>query len=72
MEAATGVLFSGDIVYDGELIEGTSDLERWQYITSMERLLALPVRVVHGGHFPSYSGERHQELIRAWLKAKGR
>jgi glyoxylase-like metal-dependent hydrolase (beta-lactamase superfamily II) len=27
-EAATGILFSGDIVYDGELIEGTSDLEQ--------------------------------------------
>ena len=39
-EAATGILFSGDIVYDGELIEGTSDLEQAQYITSMERLLA--------------------------------
>lgn len=71
-EAATGILFSGDIVYDGELIEGTTDLEQAQYIRSMERLLALPVRVVHGGHFPSYSGERHRALIRDWLAAKGR
>ncbi len=71
-EAATGILFSGDIVYDGELIEGTSDLERWQYRASMERLLALPVRVVHGGHFPSYSGDRHRALIRDWLAAKDR
>lgn len=71
-EAATGILFSGDIVYDGALIEGTSDLERWQYIASMERLLRLPVRIVHGGHFPSYSGRRHQEIIRNWLRLKGR
>lgn len=71
-EAATGVLFSGDIVYDGELIEGTSAQEQEQYIRSMERLLALPVRVVHGGHFPSYSGERHHAIIRDWLKGKGR
>jgi glyoxylase-like metal-dependent hydrolase (beta-lactamase superfamily II) len=71
-EPATGILFSGDIVYDGELIEGTSDLEQWQYIQSMERLLHLPVRVVHGGHFPSYPGERHRELIADWLKGKGR
>lgn len=71
-EAATGVLFSGDIVYDGELIEGTSAQEQDQYIRSMERLLALPVRVVHGGHFPSYSGERHHAIIRDWLKGKGR
>ncbi len=71
-EAATGILFSGDIVYDGDLVEGTSDLEQWQYIASMERLLRLPVRVVHGGHFPSYSGERHRRLITDWLRGKGR
>lgn len=69
-EAATGVLISGDIVYDGELIEGTSALEQAQYIASMKRLLALPVRVVHGGHFPSYSGARHRQIITGWLKAK--
>jgi glyoxylase-like metal-dependent hydrolase (beta-lactamase superfamily II) len=70
-EAASGILFSGDIVYDGELVEGTSDLEQWQYVRSMERLLGLPARVVHAGHFPSYSGERHRAMIRDWLKGKG-
>jgi glyoxylase-like metal-dependent hydrolase (beta-lactamase superfamily II) len=71
-EAATGILISGDIVYDGPLIEGTSALEQRQYVASMERLLALPVRVVHGGHFPSYDGDRHRAIIRAWLEEKGR
>lgn len=70
-EAATGILFSGDVHYDGPLIEGTSDLERAQYVASMRRLLALPVRVVHGGHFPSFDGARHRALIRGWLAAKG-
>ena len=70
-EAATGILFSGDIVYDGPLIEGESEAEQRQYIASMERLLALPVRVVHGGHYPSYDGARHRTLIRDWLRAKG-
>ena len=71
-EAATGTLFSGDIVYDGELIEGTSPQEAADYYASMTRLLALPVRVVHGGHFPSYDGPRHRQIIRAWLDAKDR
>ncbi len=70
-EAATGVLISGDIVYDGPLIEGTTEEEAAQYIASMKRLLELPARVVHGGHFPSYSGEWHREIITAWLKEKG-
>ena len=36
----------------------------------MERLVDLPVRMVHGGHFPSYDGTRHRAIIRAWLDAK--
>jgi glyoxylase-like metal-dependent hydrolase (beta-lactamase superfamily II) len=69
-EAATGILFSGDIVYDGELIEGTSDAEQRQYRYAMTRLLALPVRVVHGGHFPSYAGARHRAMIEDWFRTK--
>jgi hypothetical protein len=30
------------------------------------------VRTMHGGHFPSCSGERLHGLIRDWLKAKER
>ncbi|MBY8974831.1 MBL fold metallo-hydrolase [Rhodobacteraceae bacterium NNCM2] len=71
-ESASGILFSGDIVYDGPLIEGESDREQADYITSMKRLLDLPVRVVHGGHFPSYDGARHREIIRNWLIDKDR
>ena len=69
-ESATQTLISGDIVYDGPLIEGATDAEAAQYIASMERLLRLPARVVHGGHFPSYDGTRHREMITAWLREK--
>jgi glyoxylase-like metal-dependent hydrolase (beta-lactamase superfamily II) len=68
-EKATGILFSGDIVYDGPLIEDTYHSDMGDYIASMTRLLDLPVRLVHGGHFPSFSGERYQSLIRDWLMA---
>lgn len=70
-EAATGILFSGDIVYDGPLIEDTYHANRDDYIASMKRLYEIPVRVVHGGHFASYGGARHRELIRHWLDEKG-
>ena len=40
------------------------------YVRSMRRLLALSVRVMHGGHFPSCSGERLQTLIAEWLRLK--
>lgn len=71
-EAETCILFSGDIIYDGPLIEDAyhSDLE--DYACSMERLLQLPVRVVHGGHFPSFSGEHMRRLAREWLRSHDR
>jgi glyoxylase-like metal-dependent hydrolase (beta-lactamase superfamily II) len=71
-ESASGILFSGDAHYDGPLIEDLYHSNVTDYIASMERLLRLPVRIVHGGHFPSFSGDRHRELITAWLNGKGR
>ena len=66
-EWSTEVLFSGDILYDGPLIEDTYHADAADYLASMKRLLEFPVRVVHGGHFPSFDGGRHRALIRAWL-----
>lgn len=70
-EAATETLISGDIVYDGPLVEDTYHADADAYVASMRRLLELPARTVHGGHFPSYDGARHRALIRAWLDGKG-
>lgn len=68
-EAASGTLFSGDIIYDGPLIEDAYHSNLEQYRASLERLQNLPVRTVHGGHFPSFSGERLRAMIHDWLAA---
>ena len=68
-EAASGTLFSGDVLYDGPLIEDAYHSDLAHYRTSLERLQNLPVRTVHGGHFPSFSGERLRAMIRDWLAA---
>ena len=70
-ERATGILFSGDIVYDGPLVDDLEHSDRTDYARSLRRLLALPVRLVHGGHFPSYGGQRHREIIEGWLRQRG-
>jgi glyoxylase-like metal-dependent hydrolase (beta-lactamase superfamily II) len=70
-EKATQILFSGDIVYDGPLIEDAYHANAADYLASMKRLYDVPVSVVHGGHFPSYGAERHKAIIRDWLKGKG-
>jgi glyoxylase-like metal-dependent hydrolase (beta-lactamase superfamily II) len=43
--------------------------EMRQYVASMKRLLDLPVRVVHGGHYPSFGQDRMRTIIRAFLTA---
>jgi glyoxylase-like metal-dependent hydrolase (beta-lactamase superfamily II) len=70
-DQAGGVLFSGDAVYDGPLLdEGFgSDIE--QYVATMRRLRELPVQVVHGGHEPSFGRERLVEICDAYLGWRG-
>jgi len=69
-EAATGILFSGDVVYDGELIDTAWHAEVDRYVASMERLRGIPARVVHAGHYASFGRERLTVLIDDYLAGK--
>jgi len=66
-EAETGVLFSGDAVYDAELIDDCYHSDVAVYLATMARLRALPVRVVHGGHAPSFGRARLIAIIDDYL-----
>ena len=66
-EAATGTLFSGDALYDGPLLDEIPLADIDDYVATMERLQALPVEVVHGGHDPSFGRDRLLELTGAYL-----
>jgi glyoxylase-like metal-dependent hydrolase (beta-lactamase superfamily II) len=67
-EPATGIFFSGDAIYDGPLLDELSDSDIGDYCQTMERLLELPVRVVHGGHDPSFGRDRLREIATHYLK----
>ncbi len=69
-EEASGILFSGDAVYDGPLFDFLSDSHIGDYMDTMHRLRALPVRVVHGGHDPSMDRARMIEIIDAYLESR--
>ena len=66
-EAASGTLFSGDAVYDGPLLDELGDSDIAQYCHTMERLLELPVTVVHAGHDPSFGRDRLRQIAQAYL-----
>lgn len=70
-EAATGTLFSGDALYDGPLLDTLHHSSVDDYIRTMERLLELPVTVVHAGHEGSFGRDRLRELARGELRRWG-
>jgi len=69
-EAATGTLFSGDAIYDGPLLDELPGSDIADYCATMERLLDLPVTVVHAGHDPSFGRDRLRTLARDYLDAR--
>ena len=69
-ERKTGVLLSGDIVYDGPLIDDAYHSDIGDYLATLERMRGLDVSVVHGGHFPSFGATRYRQLIDEYLALK--
>jgi glyoxylase-like metal-dependent hydrolase (beta-lactamase superfamily II) len=66
-EKTTGILFSGDAVYDGPLLDELPGSDIPIYVATMKRLRDLPVTAVHAGHDPSFGRDRLRELCDAYL-----
>ena len=60
-------LFSGDAIYDGELLDTFyhSNIER--YKQTLFRIKNLDINLFHGGHFPSFSKTRANEIIDEYI-----
>ncbi|MDB5395835.1 MAG: hypothetical protein JWM91_3341 [Rhodospirillales bacterium] len=69
-EASTGILFSGDAIYDGPLLDEIPGSDIPVYCATMRRLAELPARVVHAGHDPSFDGRRLKALAREYLERR--
>jgi len=70
-EEATGTLIAGDIVYDGALVTDTFHSDLADYRRSLDRLAELPLRIVHGGHFPSFGPVRLRQIVQEFRAAQG-
>lgn len=67
-DATSGVLFSGDAIYDdGPLLDELAGSDIDAYVTTMGRLRELPVTVAHGGHGPSMDRRRFREIVDEYL-----
>ena len=70
LDERDGIFFSGDAIYDDTLIDDLPDSDRAAYRATMARIIELPVRIAHGGHGESFSGERMREIARALHRAR--
>jgi len=62
-EKATGLLFSGDVVYDGALIDDLYHSDPEVLAQSHARLRELDISAVHAGHFQSFGRDRLGEIL---------
>ncbi|MEO0619792.1 MAG: MBL fold metallo-hydrolase, partial [Pseudomonadota bacterium] len=63
LERASGIFFSGDVVYDGDLIDDLYHSDAEILAESHARLRELPIRTVHGGHDASFGHARMLEIL---------
>ncbi|MEV4494349.1 hypothetical protein AB0J84_01395 [Micromonospora arborensis] len=68
MRPIRGGSWSGDIVYEGYLIDNLPNSDVAAYRRSMEFLAGLDVSVVHPGHGHSFDRMRLRQLAEAYLR----
>ena len=71
-DAKAQELFSGDVIYDGDLLDQLPGSDIATYIATYERLQRLPVETVYPGHYQTFGQTRYQEIMRDYLEAKRR
>ena len=72
-EHATGLLFSGDVLHNGQNGIGTLVLYHTveeRHVASAERLMALKLGTVHAGHYDSFGQARAREVLAAYIARK--
>ncbi|MFI6235344.1 MBL fold metallo-hydrolase [Micromonospora sp. NPDC050784] len=68
LEERTGTLYSGDIIYEGALIDDLPNSDVAAYRRSMQFLVDLDVSVVHPGHGDSFDRTHLRQLAETYLR----
>ncbi|OWJ66656.1 MBL fold metallo-hydrolase [Inquilinus limosus] len=67
LDERDGLLFSGDALYTGRLVDDLPGSDRAAYRRTMARLLELDIRAVHGGHGDSLDRDSMRAIARDYL-----
>jgi glyoxylase-like metal-dependent hydrolase (beta-lactamase superfamily II) len=63
-------LFSGDVIYDGELLDELHCSHIPTYIATYERLQKLPVQIIYPGHYRIFGQERYHQIVQEYLERR--
>ena len=69
-DAKSKTLFSGDALYDGELLDNLYHSEKETYRQTLERIAGLGAETFHAGHYPSFGKEKMQEIVNLYLQGR--
>ena len=70
LDEHNGEFFSGDAIYDDDLVDDVPGANLVDYIRTMQRLMTLDVGAVHGGHGESFGRARMHEIARSYVETK--
>jgi glyoxylase-like metal-dependent hydrolase (beta-lactamase superfamily II) len=69
LDERSGILFSGDAIYDGTLVDDLPGCDKDAYRTTMERLRDLDVSIAYGGHGEPMPRERMHAIASTYLNS---
>ncbi|MAI58547.1 MAG: MBL fold metallo-hydrolase [Rhodobacteraceae bacterium] len=69
-EKETGLLFTGDALYDGTLYDHLYHSVPIALCESLKRIREMPVNTVHAGHYTSFDRNRMQVIIDEYLSGQ--
>lgn len=70
LEESSGLLFSGDTIYDGTLLDALPGANVTDYVHTMRRLRELRVDTVYAGHDASFGRRRLKEIADEYLSSR--
>ena len=66
-EESSGAFFSGDLLYDGPLVDSIPESDVSDFGSSVRRIRELPLTTLHGGHGPSVKRDEMVDLADRYL-----
>ena len=69
-EPKTGIILTGDAIYDGVLYDHLFHSVPNQLVESLNKILSMNFNVVHAGHFQSFDKDRAKIIVREYMDGK--